>query len=83
MATPELSPQRRFISPLPEDTIETIAARELPDVPLEEAVQNVTSWNLHIFLMRQPHGLVTGSDVVFIEAPQVESQNMMLPREDA
>ena len=52
-------------------------------LPLEEAVQNLTSWNLHIFLMRQPHGLVTGSDVVFLEAPQVESRNMMLPQEDA
>lgn len=65
----ELSPQRRFISPQPGDTVESIAARELSDLPLEDAVSALSSWNLHIFLMRQPHGLVTGSDVVFLEPP--------------
>ncbi|XOV82241.1 MAG: hypothetical protein ACFHXK_15430 [bacterium] len=70
MSTATLSPQRRFVSPQPGDTIETIAARELPDLALEEAVSQLTSWNLHIFLMRSPHGLITGSDVVFLEPPQ-------------
>lgn len=65
-----LAPQRKFISPQPGDTIETIAARELPELAREDAVAQLTSWNLHIFLMRSPHGLITGSDVVFLEPPQ-------------
>ena len=74
-----LEQQRKFISPLPGDTVETIAARELADLPAEEAVAQLSSWNLHIFLMRQPHGLITGSDVVFIEPPQHATGNMMVP----
>lgn len=81
MAEAALSNQRKFISPQIGDTIETIAARELPDMALEEAVAALTSWNLHIFLMRTPHGLITGSDVIFVEAPQVDSANMMMPRD--
>jgi hypothetical protein len=70
MSAAVLSPQRKFISPQPGDTIESIAAREMPDLALDEAVAQLTSWNLHIFLMRSPHGLITGSDVVFLEPPQ-------------
>ena len=76
-----LSTQRKFISPQIGDTIETIAARELPDMNAEDAVAALTSWNLHIFLMRTPHGMVTGSDVVFVEAPQTDSINTMMPRD--
>ncbi len=79
----QLSRQRKFVFPLPGDTIESIAARELPDLPAEEAVQQLTSWNLHIFLMRQPHGLVTGSDVVFVEAPLVDAPMTMLRNESS
>ena len=74
-----LSPQRKFISPQPGDTIEIIAAREMPDMPSEDAIAALTSWNLHIFLMRTPHGLVTGSDVVFVEAPQTDSSMSFVP----
>ena len=74
----DLSTQRRFVSPLPGDTIESIAARELPDLSTEDAIAKFSSRNLHIFLMRQPHGLVTGSDVVFVEPPQVEGGSMTL-----
>ena len=68
-----LSQQRRFIHPQPGDTIEVIAARELPEMSQEDAVAALSSWNLHVFLMRQPHGLVTGSDVIFLEPPLAES----------
>ena len=70
MSATTLPPQRKFISPQPGDTIESIAAREMPHLALQEAVSQLTSWNLHIFLMRSPHGLITGSDVVFLEPPQ-------------
>jgi hypothetical protein len=69
-ATQPLPPQRRFVTPLPEETIEQIAARGLPGEPVAAAVDKIKSWNLHIFAMRRPPGLLTGSDIVFIEPPQ-------------
>jgi hypothetical protein len=64
-----LSRQRRFVTPGPEETLEDLAARALPDEPLEEAVERVRGWNLHVFGMRQPRGLLLVSDVVFVEPP--------------
>ena len=78
MSVESLPAQRKFISPQPGDTVEIIAARELPEMSLEDAVAKLTSWNLHIFMMRQPHGQITGSDVVFIEAPQIDSPQTMI-----
>jgi hypothetical protein len=66
-----LAPQRRFVSPAPDETIEALAARALPGEPVESAVERLKSWNLHIFAMRHPRGLLLGSDVVFIEPPRV------------
>jgi hypothetical protein len=64
-----LSRQRRFVTPAPEETLEALAARALPEDPLEVAVERVRGWNLHIFGMRQPRGLLLCSDVVFVEPP--------------
>ena len=69
MTTKTLSRQRRFVSPLPDETLEQLAARALPDQPAEAAMEQIKSWNLHIFLMRRPPGLLLGSDVVFVEPP--------------
>jgi hypothetical protein len=69
MATATLSRQRRFVSPRPEETLEQLAARALPDEPLEQAMDLIRSWNLHVFVMRRPPGLLLGSDVVFVEPP--------------
>ena len=66
----ELSPQRRFVTPLSGETVEDLAARALPGEPLEAAVDAIRSWNLHIFAMRKPAGLILGSDVVFVEPPR-------------
>jgi hypothetical protein len=65
----ELSRQRRFVTPGPDETIEQLAARALPAEPLEAAVDRIKSWNLHVFAMRRPPGLMLGSDVVFVEPP--------------
>jgi hypothetical protein len=65
----ELSRQRRFVTPGPDETIEQLAARALPQEGLETAVDRIRSWNLHIFAMRRPAGVLLGSDVVFVEAP--------------
>jgi hypothetical protein len=64
-----LSRQRRFVTPEPGETLETLAARVLPDLPANEGTEKLASWNLHIFLLRKPAGLLLGSDVVFVEPP--------------
>lgn len=69
MSSATLSRQRRFILPQPGDSLAAIAARELPGVGAAEAMQQLEAWNLHIFLMRRPAGLLTGCDVVFVEPP--------------
>ena len=45
-----LSRQRKSIYPHGEDTWESIAQREMPDAPLEEAISMLQSWNLHVFM---------------------------------
>ena len=65
----ELSRQRRFVTPGPDETVEQLAARALPGEPVEAAVDRIRSWNLHIFAMRRPPGLMLGSDVIFVEPP--------------
>jgi hypothetical protein len=69
-ATSPLAPQRRFVTPLPEETVEQIAARAMPGEPTAAAVDKIKSWNLHVFAMRRPPGLFTGSDIIFVEPPR-------------
>ena len=64
-----LARQRRFVTPEPDETVEALSARALPDEPLPAAVERIQGWNLHIFAMRRPRGLLLGSDVVFVEPP--------------
>jgi hypothetical protein len=64
-----LARQRRFVTPQPDETLEGLAARALPDEPLAAAMERIQGWNLHIFAMRRPRGLLLGSDVVFVEPP--------------
>ena len=69
-AADTLTPHRRFVTPLPDETVEQIAARAMPDMATEAAVDRIKSWNLHIYAMRRPAGLWTGSDIVFVEPPR-------------
>ncbi len=64
-----LTLQRRFVVPEPDETIEQLAARALPGEAVDEAAERIKSWNMHIFAMRRPRGLLLGSDVVFVEPP--------------
>ena len=65
----DLTRQRRFVTPGPDETVEELAARALPGEPNAAAADAIRSWNLHIFAMRRPAGLLLGSDVVFVEPP--------------
>ncbi len=65
-----LSPQRRFVTPQPDETLEALAERAMPGEVLTSATEQIKSWNMHIFAMRKPAGLLLGSDVVFVEPPQ-------------
>lgn len=63
---------RRFVQPIEGDTLATIAARELPDLPAEEALTALQSWNLHVLVRPLPGlapGSLIGSDLVFVEPP--------------
>lgn len=64
----ELSRQRRFITPEPGDSWETLARRALPGQPTEAAVDQLKSWNLQLFARVTP-GEFLGSDVIFVEPP--------------
>ena len=64
-----LSKHRRFVTPAADETIELLAARALPGQPLDAAIDQIKSYNMHIFVMRRPAGLLLGSDVVFVEPP--------------
>ncbi|MGH6957645.1 MAG: hypothetical protein ACREEW_13350 [Caulobacteraceae bacterium] len=64
-----LAKQRRFVTPEPDESLEALAARALPGEPVEDAAARIRAWNLHIFVMRRPAGLLLGGDVVFVEPP--------------
>lgn len=64
---PALSEQRRFVTPEPEETLDALTARVLPGDP--DGLDKTKSWNLHLFL-RNPPGLLLGSDIVFVEPPR-------------
>ena len=65
-----LPPLRRSCTPRADDTIATIAARELPGVPVEQAVVQLRAWNPHLQRRRGDYVLV--SDVVFLEPGATE-----------
>ena len=67
---------RKSVFPLAEDTWESIAERELGDMPLDEAVSSLQSWNLHVFARpAAPEGSpraanpILPSDILFLEPP--------------
>lgn len=64
------APTRRFVHPLPGDTLERIAARELPTMPSDQAAEQLLAWNLHLAtrLGGQATGVI-GSDIVYVEPP--------------
>jgi hypothetical protein len=60
---------RRWIQPEPGDTLASIAARELPELPAADALRSLQSWNLHLVLRPGVPGTLIGADVVWLEPP--------------
>ncbi len=67
-----LPPARRSCRPLAGDTLETIAARELPELTPETAIAKLRAWNPHLGGQRRNFQYVLVSDVVFLEAGATE-----------
>ncbi len=72
-----LSTVRKSTYPLEEDNWGSLAARELPEMTAEEAVGNLQSWNLHVFMRPaaptdspRAGNPILPSDVIFLEPPQ-------------
>jgi len=65
--TAALAPVRRFTQPLPGDDWASIAARLLPEVASDQAIEQLKSWNLH--LVFRPVAVITPSDILFVEPP--------------
>jgi len=64
--------RRRFVYPAEGETLESIAARELPDLPAEQRLPALQSWNLHVLirpLPGMPPGTLLGSDIIYVEPP--------------
>jgi hypothetical protein len=60
---------RRWIQPAAGDTLASVAARELPDLPPADALRALQSWNLHLILRPGTPGALIGADVVWLEPP--------------
>jgi hypothetical protein len=59
------------VFPEPGDTLETIAARELPGV--DGAAMRLASWNLHLAVRRTPIGApgeLLCTDIVYVQEPE-------------
>ena len=52
------------------DTLASVAARELPELPPADALRALQSWNLHLILRPGMPGALIGADVVWLEPPQ-------------
>ena len=78
MDVEELSRVRGSVVPGLGDTWANLARRALPDVPEAQAVAQLQSWNLHVFMraasaLRGPDYPFLPSDVVFIEPPLAQA----------
>lgn len=68
MTATAIQPVRTYVQPRPGDGWESIAARELPNMPIEEAVNLLKSWNLYVAF--RPVGAITPTDIIFTEPPK-------------
>ena len=79
-STQGLPPARKYTRPLPEDTWDSIALRELSQLPAEDASGVLQSWNFHVFMRPAPPedspragNPILPSDIIFLEPPAAAS----------
>lgn len=72
-----LSEPRKSVFPLENDDWNSIAVRELTELSEADAVSQLQSWNLHVFMRRvagkdghQSQSAILPSDVIFLEPPR-------------
>lgn len=63
-----IEPLRPWVYPREGDDWQSIAAREFPERPVEEAVADLQSWNLYLVFRPAP-AMMTRSDIVFTGPP--------------
>jgi N-acyl-D-aspartate/D-glutamate deacylase len=66
------APIRRAVHPEPGDDWADLAARHRPERPIDEAVTELQSWNLHL-IQRPPTNPMTPLDLVFLEPPRPDA----------
>lgn len=66
--TQSITPQRPWVHPREGDDWQSIARREFPGRPEEEAVADLQSWNLYLVFRPAPAGM-TCTDIVFTGPP--------------
>lgn len=71
-----LARQRKWVQPLPGEDWAALAARVFPAQSAESAIEQLRSWNLHLFA-RRPPGSFTGSDILFTEPPLAPGQHTL------
>ncbi len=71
-----LSTTRKSLFPNDGDDWQSIAARELSELGHDDAVSQLQSWNLHVFMRpsvapgsAHEHNPIMPSDVIFLEPP--------------
>ena len=69
-----LAAKRNFVRPLAGDDWADIAARALPGADAGQAVEQLQSWNFHVFM--RPAGAngspILPSDIIFVEPPKAQ-----------
>jgi len=67
-----LSEVRKSLFPSDGDSWDSIAERELSELPNEEAVSQLQSWNLHVFMRPASDGKnpILPCDIIFLEPPR-------------
>lgn len=63
-----IAPERAWVYAQAGDDWASLARRELPNQPLEQAVADLQSWNLYLAFRSVP-AVMTSTDIVFIEPP--------------
>jgi len=70
---------RKSIYPFAEDDWNSIAERELSGTPRDEALSQLQSWNLHVFMRSaapenspRAGNPILPADIIFLEPPQTK-----------